>query len=403
MTIGALCYTLYTGSFILASAPIKYPEQADLWIFNKNLIKAVILVTAACCGFGASILWVAQGKYLARIANNENKGTFNSIFWAFFMSSQIIGALFAAIVLQNTDAFTFYCIMTFICLLASLFFLFLKPVDTEIVEDEYRGEGQEGSQPVIAVEEEASTSTKEDIKQTFIQLMNPRIATLYPAMISTALNLGIISSVFIKMMVDTMDDDVSWSKQTKDSNALFCMIALGVGEIFGSMAFGYITDNFTTNQTGLINIITCSIGYGFLILYGIVYDFSFYLGILMTFSWGVQDAGINCLLNSLLGFQFESKTTPFSVYKFLQSLLIFIVTCIESATSTQRSYVIYFVICYIIAISAWIVLLRFFTIKTTEQVEEMRAEANKKGSEHTPLRQDLNQSDQKSTIANMTA
>ena len=139
MTIGALCYTLYTGCFILASAPQKFPDQADsLWVFNEGLIRAIILITAAINGFGASILWVAQGRYLARIANDSNKGTFNSIFWAFFMSSQIIGALFAAIVLQNTDAFTFYCIMTSICLLASLFFLFLQPVEpeaAEVVED----------------------------------------------------------------------------------------------------------------------------------------------------------------------------------------------------------------------------------------------------------------------------
>lgn len=60
MTMGALCYTLYTGSFILASAPGQYPDQADsLWLFDKTLIKVVILVTAAINGFGASILWVA--------------------------------------------------------------------------------------------------------------------------------------------------------------------------------------------------------------------------------------------------------------------------------------------------------------------------------------------------------
>ena len=125
---------------------------------------------------------------------------------------------------------------------------------------------------------------------------------LYPVMVSTALNLGILSGVFIKMMVDTMDDRTSWDDQEKDSNALLVMIALGVGEIVGSMAFGHITDKFTTNRTIAINMVTCSIGYGFLILYVAVYDFSFYLGIFMTFSWGVQDAGINCLLNSLLGF-----------------------------------------------------------------------------------------------------
>jgi len=95
------------------------------------LIRAVIIITAAINGFGASILWVAQGRYISRIATDENKGTFNSVFWAFFMSSQIVGSLFAALVLQHTNPFTFYCIMTVICLFASLFFLFLQPVNKD--------------------------------------------------------------------------------------------------------------------------------------------------------------------------------------------------------------------------------------------------------------------------------
>ena len=150
------------------------------------------------------------------------------------------------------------------------------------------------------------------------------------------------------------------------------MIALGVGEILGSLAFGHVTDKFSNKNTIFVNMLTCTVGYAFLVLYGIIYDFKFYLGILMTFSWGVQDAGINCLVSSLLGFQFKSKTTPFSVYKFLQSLLIFICVSIEIATKDQRSYLIYFVCCYLIAITAWAILLLFFEFKTKEEVERMR-------------------------------
>lgn len=142
----------------------------------------------------------------------------------------------------------------------------------------------------------------EDIKQTFTMLMNGRMATLYPLMVSTALNLGILSSVFIKMMVDTMDDRTEWGDQDKDSKALLVMIALGVGEVIGSKVFGYITDKFETKKTVLINMLACTVAYAILVLYGAIYDFTFYLGILMTFTWGIQDAGINCLLNSLLGF-----------------------------------------------------------------------------------------------------
>jgi MFS family permease len=124
MTVGALCYTLYTASFMLASAPLQYPDT-DIWILKKGVIEAVIIVTAISNGFGASILWVAQGRYISRIANDTNKGSFNSIFWACLQSSQVVGPLFAALVLQNTNSFTFYCIMSSICFFASLFFLLL--------------------------------------------------------------------------------------------------------------------------------------------------------------------------------------------------------------------------------------------------------------------------------------
>jgi len=45
------------------------------------------IFTAAINGFGAGILWVAQGKYISQCASDLNKGLFNSYFWAFFMSS----------------------------------------------------------------------------------------------------------------------------------------------------------------------------------------------------------------------------------------------------------------------------------------------------------------------------
>ena len=44
------------------------------------------------------------------------------------MSALIVGVLFGALVLENTDSFTFYTAMTVTNLFASLFFLFLRPV-----------------------------------------------------------------------------------------------------------------------------------------------------------------------------------------------------------------------------------------------------------------------------------
>ena len=125
---GSITYALYNGSFILASAPSQFPEKADSWYMQENFITFVILFCSATCGLGASVIWVSQGRYISRIANDSNKGLYNSVFWSFYASAMLIGTLFGALVLKNTNSFTFYCVLTSINILASLFFLTLPPV-----------------------------------------------------------------------------------------------------------------------------------------------------------------------------------------------------------------------------------------------------------------------------------
>ena len=65
------------------------------------------------------------------------------------------------------------------------------------------------------------------------------------------------------------------------------MLGLGTGEIGGSILFGRITDKCSTKVTVVANMVALTVAYFFLILYGAIYEFSFYLAILMTFTWGV--------------------------------------------------------------------------------------------------------------------
>jgi MFS family permease len=51
-------------------------------------------------GFGAGILWTAQGEYVTECATEETKGFYFSYFFIIFMISQIIGNLVAAFVLE---------------------------------------------------------------------------------------------------------------------------------------------------------------------------------------------------------------------------------------------------------------------------------------------------------------
>ena len=116
LVLGSLCYAIYIGSFIFAA----------IGTLNHNLIRGLILASAALNGFGASILWVAQGRYVSECATEQNMGKFNAIFWAIYMGSNLVGNLFAAFVIVNVNETIFYIIMTCLCVASSLFFLLLK-------------------------------------------------------------------------------------------------------------------------------------------------------------------------------------------------------------------------------------------------------------------------------------
>ena len=198
MFIGAICYTAYIATFLLPSAKAKY--GGDIFLFNDLFIKLIINVAAVINGFGAGVLWVGAGKYLARIANDQNKGQYNSIFWSFFMTSQIVGSIMGSFILNGTDPFTFYCVMTSLCVGASLFFLLLRPVSatserTDAESQAHTSNGEEQQKPV-----------KEEIIATAKLLIDTRMLLgLQPLIMQSAINIAIFSSIFVNMFKETMD------------------------------------------------------------------------------------------------------------------------------------------------------------------------------------------------------
>ena len=150
-------------------------------------------------------------------------------------------------------------------------------------------------------------------------------------------------------------------------------------------------DKLSYKLTVFINTIALTTCFAMMILYSVVLDFSFGLACCLTLTMGIQDAGINCLLNSLLGFQFASKTTPFSVFRFLQALLTFIFIAIFSLlnSASQTSYIVFFCACAFLAIFSWIFLLKCFRKLPKEEVQAMieKAEAFEEAIDEEPARE----------------
>lgn len=153
----------------------------------------------------------------------------------------------------------------------------------------------------------------------------------------TAISCAIYAGVFVPLMTDTMSTNPktsNWSDQTKQKNCLLALVGLGLGEILGSLLLGQIQDRYSNRITILTCLLLSSLAIGVTILFVRIFYFQLWFAILMCFAWGFQDGGMNCYISCLLGFQFESKTTPFSVFKTVQSLSVFITLLVEAHVVT---------------------------------------------------------------------
>jgi hypothetical protein len=56
---------VYSASFALPSAKFSNPD----FPLSKPVISIIIVIASFLGGFGASVLWVAEGAYLAKCAN----------------------------------------------------------------------------------------------------------------------------------------------------------------------------------------------------------------------------------------------------------------------------------------------------------------------------------------------
>jgi len=136
-----------------------------------------------------------------------------------------------------------------------------------------------------------------------------------PLMIWGALSMAAYSGCFVNLITDTMSDR-DWNDNKKTEIALFAMIALGFGEMTGGLILGYVMDKFGQKIGITYCICQTVIAFTLFFIYNELYTFSV-LAFFMTLFWGLQDSALNTLCNCILGFEFESKIVPFSVFKFV--------------------------------------------------------------------------------------
>jgi predicted MFS family arabinose efflux permease len=130
----------------------------------------------------------------------------------------------------------------------------------------------------------------------------------------------IAAGSFVPLMTKFMH---TGSAQDKLHRATFAMVAQGVGEVVGALGNGKMQDILGTKRNIFLNLVEVVVAFSALIWFTLNGEFNEFSACIMTFFWGVQDAGVGNFICCVCGFQFENKIQAFSILYFIQSFFKF--------------------------------------------------------------------------------
>jgi hypothetical protein len=208
LMLGGFCDTFW----ILSSLPAAFASELETESFftQPGFIYTMAILSSILDGFGGSVQWVAQGKYISDCATEKTKGFYFSYFWTFYMSSQVFGNLIAAFILKYFSQSTFFMIMAAISFSSIFIFATLgKPVlQHRIQVDE---EGNLLDQSNIELNEDAdiydSKPFKEEIKEVWDLLISKKMRLLLPQVFWTGMSLAIYTGLLVPLIYDTIPGD----------------------------------------------------------------------------------------------------------------------------------------------------------------------------------------------------
>jgi len=191
MWIGAICYIGYIASLV-------------------KIIPAVVYASSVVIGFGASILWVAQGAFLTKCSDESTRGRNSGIFWGLFQLSGILGNLGAYGILEMDEPPSFLFLVLSACGgVGVLILLLLRPIKSKTDNDKVKS--------VVVL-----------FKQAFSLFARKEMLLLLMLMFFSGFELSYFSGEFPLLM------------EKKIIGAV--MSVFGVAEVLGGLVLGKLSD-----------------------------------------------------------------------------------------------------------------------------------------------------------------
>jgi len=237
-------------------------------------------------GFGASVLWTAQGSYLAKNSDDLTLGFHSGVFFGLFFINAIVGNLMAAIFIHvlHFKPVILIIVLFVISAVAALSFLLLR-------------------KPLFESEKKAEFNLTKDFSQTLMLFRELKMLMLLPVIIYS----GFSQSYFTSRITQQMGEDLIG----------FVMCAFGVTDTVASVVMGKLSDKVGRKPVLIFSTLVGLTGYTLSFWADQERPWLFFI---IMACLGCSDAGYNTQLQAVMGiFQPEKLEASYAFLKLVQS------------------------------------------------------------------------------------
>ena len=288
--------------FILGGLLLVSCSDADLEIPNRSFlcsewtIYITNLLFSMISGSITTLLYATGNEYVGWASNEQNKGFFYGISWAFAQSSIAVGNFSAALLIRYFGQFQFYLVMSCTAFISFILFFFVHELE-------------------IPKPSQKMVSLKKELKNFYDFLIQKRIRPLLYYMFASGMTVGFYSGFIYILIQNSLPTDTNEQINEKTG---FVLGTQGILELITGLVFGSFVDKYSKKKIAYLSNILLL---GYLII-GVIFDIekNYYISFGLAFVLGIGDCISQMLITCYLSIDFDNRMEGFSTFNFIQSL-----------------------------------------------------------------------------------
>ncbi|CDW81126.1 major facilitator superfamily protein [Stylonychia lemnae] len=192
---------------------------------SYNLVVGFVIFCSILIGFAASILWVAQGKYLSdcSLVCQDKKGRYQGLFWTFMFISFFLSSIVSAFILGYFPQQYLFFLCTVIAMISTVMLHSLPDIEQ------------------LPQDHQTQINQQRDGSKLIKLMFDRRMIKTYGISLSTALSLSIRQTGLYPLISSSLQD---YSVYDQFKYASFAQAMCGIGQLLGSTGFAFINDKF---------------------------------------------------------------------------------------------------------------------------------------------------------------